>query len=113
MRRLEQAGIILGYRAEVDFEALGIRHEGWILLRLQQNNHQTLERLRAALDDARCVLDAYEVAGPFDVLVHVVARDGGEWSTFAHELEQMGVLLSARMALIQSTIKLRAPVAVP
>lgn len=110
VKRLEQSGVIKNVRAHLDHRAIGATFEAWGLLQIADNNSGTLHRLREALARASCVLEAHELAGPFDVLVRVVARDASTWRKVVADLEAAGLISGARTAIIQSELKPLSPV---
>ena len=60
VRRLEEAGVIRGYRAEVDLKALGVGIEAIVRVR---DAHNDAPRIRAAISDRPEVLDCSHITG--------------------------------------------------
>lgn len=82
VRSLVQHGVIRGFYADIDPEAVGYSIQAIIAIRLQVNArnviHSFAERL-AAMTEVRNV---FFIAGGQDFLVHVVAKDTAELRQF-------------------------------
>jgi DNA-binding Lrp family transcriptional regulator len=75
VRRLVSAGVILGFRADVEARALGIGLQAMIAVRLRQHSRDLVESFREYALTLDEVLAVYHVAGANDFLVHLAARD--------------------------------------
>jgi len=75
VRRLVAGGVILGFHAEVDPEALGIGLQAMIAVRLRQHSRDLVESFREYALSLPEILAVFHVAGANDFLVHVSARD--------------------------------------
>lgn len=74
-RLLQQAGVITGFRAEVDAAALGVGLQAMIAVRLKRHYKPDVEAFRAHALSLPEVVRFYHVAGPIDFLAHVWTRD--------------------------------------
>lgn len=86
VKRLEEAGIIRGYRALLDAPALGMDVVAFCLVGLQ---HQSDAELKAFAEHTRgwpIVRGAWMVSGEFDFLLHCVASDLSKFQTFVIEV---------------------------
>ena len=75
LRRLEAAGYIAGYRAEVDIGRLGPVTVVFMEVTLGSHEAADFNRFEAAMRDAPAVLECHSVGGGFDYLLKVVTRD--------------------------------------
>ncbi len=75
VRRLERAGIIKGYRADLDPEALGAGFVMIVQVTLSQTSDNALELFNAAVRDIPEIRSCYMVAGHFDYLLKVCTTD--------------------------------------
>lgn len=78
VRRLEDEGVILGYRAELDPEALHAGLVAFALLKLDAEGSDCMtrvERVAAELQRIPEVLEVHTIAGDEDVIVKVRCRD--------------------------------------
>jgi DNA-binding Lrp family transcriptional regulator len=71
VRALREAGVIRGYHADVDPEALGHDLQAMIAIRLQPHARGAMAKFTAELSRRPEVLEVYFVAGATDFLVHV------------------------------------------
>lgn len=69
VRRLERAGVILGYHARVNPEALGRPLLVFVELTLSSKSADVFEKMRRELLAEPRVLECHLVSGPFDYLV--------------------------------------------
>ena len=85
VRRLEEAGIIRGYRALLNGKSLGMDVVAFCLIGLQ---HQSDGELKAFAERTRgwpIVRDAWMVSGESDFMLHCVATDLATFQTFVIE----------------------------
>ncbi|MGI9389861.1 MAG: Lrp/AsnC family transcriptional regulator [Boseongicola sp.] len=75
MRRLEESGVILGYRAQLDPVRLGRDHVAFVEVKLSDTRESAL----TAFNDAALVVPEIEechmIAGAFDYLLKIRTRD--------------------------------------
>lgn len=85
VKKLEDSGIIRGYRALINAPALGLDVVAFCLIGL---NHQSDAELRQFSERTRgwpIVRQAWMVSGESDFLLHCVAADLGTFQTFVIE----------------------------
>jgi len=75
VRELERTGVIRGYRAVVDPEALGLGFEALVFVTMNLEDADTLARFEAAVTRIPHVRRAERLFGDPDFLLRVVARD--------------------------------------
>lgn len=75
VRALEAAGVIRGYVAVVDGEAVGYPLTVFVRVALERQDRATVEHFIAQIADAPEVLECYLMAGSYDFLLRVVAPD--------------------------------------
>lgn len=75
VRRLHEAGAILGHHAEIRPSAIGIGLQALISVRLARHSRADVAAFNACLGGLREVLAFYHIAGAEDFLVHVAVRD--------------------------------------
>jgi Lrp/AsnC family transcriptional regulator, leucine-responsive regulatory protein len=71
VRRLDEAGVIVGYTAVIDPEAVGFSVLAFVRLRYPNGNYRPLHKL---LDDTPEVVEAHHVTGEDCFILKVVAR---------------------------------------
>jgi Lrp/AsnC family leucine-responsive transcriptional regulator len=75
LRRLESAGVILGYRALLDPISLGLDHVAFVEVRLSDTREASLRAFNAAVRQVPQIEQAHMIAGNFDYLLKVRTRD--------------------------------------
>jgi Lrp/AsnC family transcriptional regulator, leucine-responsive regulatory protein len=80
-KALEAAGLIAGYRAELDRQRLGLGLTVFISLRVQQHSRDTSRAIEDALTAIPAVVACYVVSGEADFLVEAVVPDLGAYES--------------------------------
>jgi DNA-binding Lrp family transcriptional regulator len=75
VRALEESGVLLGYRAQLDPTALGLNFSAMVFATLRECDRQAVEAFEAALVEIPQVVDAQRLFGEPDYLLHVIAQD--------------------------------------
>lgn len=75
LRELERSGVIQGYRAVLDREALGLGFEAVVFISMQQADRATIAAFESAVADIPFVIEAQRLFGDPDFLLRVVSRD--------------------------------------
>ncbi|ODT81498.1 MAG: ArsR family transcriptional regulator [Pelagibacterium sp. SCN 64-44] len=75
MKRLEQAGYILGYRAVLDPRRLGLPHVAFVEVRLSDTRKAALDAFNKAVRLLPEVEQAHMIASSFDYLLKVRTKD--------------------------------------
>lgn len=99
VRRLEEAGVLRGYHAEVDAGALGFEITFFCIVGLESQKQVVLDAFEAEVTAWPEVRECHMIRGGGDFLLRVVARDT------AHENELTGRLTSAQNVLRVQTLQ--------
>lgn len=75
IRRLEETGYILGYRAVIDPKMLGLPHVAFVEVRLSDTRKAALDAFNRAVRALPEVEQAHMIASSFDYLLKVRTRD--------------------------------------
>lgn len=75
IRRLEQAGLITRYRAELDKTLLELAVTSFVQVRLDQHQREQVEHFEQAVRDMPEVIQCHSVSGHFDYLLQVITSD--------------------------------------
>ena len=114
VKRLEETGIIRGYRALLDAPALGQSVVAFCLIGL---HHQSESELKAFAERTRgwpIIRQAWMVSGESDFLLHCVAGDLGSFQSFViEELTSAPNVDTVRTALTIRQVKDEGLVAIP
>ena len=82
VRSLVQNGVIRGFYADIDPEAVGYSIQAIIAIRLQVNARNVIHSFAEKLAAMTEVRNVFFIAGGQDFLVHVVAKDTAELRQF-------------------------------
>lgn len=85
VKRLEEAGIIRGYRALLNAPALGLDVVAFCLVGLHHQSDPELKAFAEATRKWPLVREAWMVSGDSDFLLHCVASDLASFQTFVIE----------------------------
>lgn len=75
VRALEEAGVLLGYRAQLDPAALGLNFSAMVFVTLREGDRQAVEAFESAVVGVAQVVDAQRLFGEPDYLLHVITED--------------------------------------
>lgn len=88
VRRLEEAGVIAGYRATVDPQRVGLALSAYVNVSLQKQapgKRGVLQEFRAAVAVWPEVMDCVALTGEMDYLLRVAVQDMAHFSRFITE----------------------------
>ncbi len=85
VKKLEDKGIIKGYRAVMDPEKLGLKAQGFACISLDRHQVKDIEILENAIKNIPNVRACYHITGRFDYLLHVVALELGDLGNLIKE----------------------------
>lgn len=106
VRRLEERGVIKGYRAVVDPKSLGFTVEAMVMINLDRHQAGPIDefedRIRAVPEVKAC----WHITGRYDYLVHLVVRDIDHLGTMVkHVLASIKGVEKQETFLVLSTTK--------
>ncbi|GIT85963.1 MULTISPECIES: Lrp/AsnC family transcriptional regulator [Roseobacter] len=85
LRRLEQSGVVIGYRALLDPIRLGLDHVAFVEVRLSDTREAALNAFNLAIARVPQIEQAHMIAGNFDYLLKVRTRDMSDYRRFLGE----------------------------
>ena len=89
VRRLEESGVIRGYRADIDLDRIGLSILAWVRLRYPSGNYGPFDRLVAGTPE---VLEVHHVTGEDCFLIKVAARTMRHLETVTGRLAALGAV---------------------
>jgi Lrp/AsnC family transcriptional regulator, leucine-responsive regulatory protein len=108
VRELERAGVIRGYRAEIDSRRLGLQVEAFVQVTLSSVQHVEFE---AAVLQHPSILQCFTTAGQADYLIHVLVEGIAELDSLLRmEISQLPGVQKIETTVCMKTIKHRAPI---
>ena len=106
IRRLESAGIIRGYGAQLAPEALGIGFIAFVTLVLDYVTGATAAEFAEKIRAIPEVLSCYIVSGSYDAILHVATRDSRTYSEIVFEqLRRIPGVKDVRSSFVMRAVK--------
>lgn len=90
VKKLEEKGVLKGYRAVVDPSKLGLNAQGFVCISLHRHNVKDIEILEKEIEKIPNVRACYHITGRFDYLIHIVASS----------LDHLGEIIKHKLATI-------------
>jgi Lrp/AsnC family transcriptional regulator of ectoine degradation len=93
VKKLEESGVIRGYRAEIDWAAAFRGSRIVVEVTLARHTAQDMRRFEARVTEAPEVAQCYATGGGVDYVLHVVARDIDHYQRFIDSLlvDELGI----------------------
>jgi len=91
VKRMEKAGIITGYKAQIDVTKIGPSLTIFAELTTSAHDSASNRRIEQALDDMPEAIEAFQVSGSYDYLVRFLVPDIERWTELADELVDGGL----------------------
>lgn len=95
VRRLEQTGIILRYRVDIDEHEIGPWIVLWGEIVLKSEGRKSRRCLEEAFRNDASILEAHQVVGRADYLLRVTGPDVSIWPDLIERLDPQGKLIAA------------------
>ncbi len=106
VQRLEREDVIVGYRAEVSAEKLGIGLQAFVRVQLRQHDAATVERFAACVNGWDEVVACHALTGDMDYLLHIAVRDLEHFSGFLLDrLLNDGAVADVNSSFVLRTVK--------
>ena len=82
IQRLEAAGVVAGYAARLDPQALGLGLQAFVRVQLEKHGAPGIERFVAGVQEWDEVVACHALTGDMDYLLHVYVQDLEHFSRF-------------------------------
>lgn len=86
LTRLRGSGVIKSQTVRLDMEQLGFALTVFVLVRTRQHSAEWLERFRKSVLSIENVIDFFRVAGDYDYMLKIVARDMNDFDRIYKKL---------------------------
>jgi Lrp/AsnC family leucine-responsive transcriptional regulator len=114
MRALERSGVIAGYRAVLDREALGLGLTVFVELKVEGHSRHSADTIREALMRTPEVVSAHVVSGTADILAEVVVTDLSAYERLLFDvLLEIPQVVDVRSNFAMRALKPSAPLPLP
>lgn len=88
VKRLEEAGLIQGYQAQLSAQALGYGVTAFVSVMVGSHSHEAARAFEARVTEIPEVIACHNVSGRYDFLLEVVAPDLNAFGEFARNTLQ-------------------------
>ena len=106
IKRMESEGVIRGYSARMEPEAIGIGFIAYVTLVLDYITASTAQEFVDRIGEIPEVVSCYIVSGGYDAILHVAARDSRAYSDIVFErLRRIPGVKDVRSSFVMRTIK--------
>ena len=106
IRRMEAEGVIRGYSARMEPEAIGIGFVAYVTLVLDYITASTAQEFVDRIGEIPEVVSCYIVSGGYDAILHVAARDSRAYSDIVFDkLRRIPGVKDVRSSFVMRTIK--------
>lgn len=113
-RQLEAAGVIRGYRADLDRDQLGLGLTVFVAIRVGQHSRDNAQQLTDALAAIPEVIACHMVSGEADFLAEVVVPDLAAYEKLLTDsLLTLPMIIGIRSNFALRTIKTAGPLPLP
>jgi Lrp/AsnC family leucine-responsive transcriptional regulator len=82
LQRLESEGVLTGYTAQVDPQAVGLGLQAFVRVQLAKHEAEAVERFAAQVNGWDEVVACYALTGDMDYLMHIYVSDLQDFSRF-------------------------------
>ncbi len=114
VRSLRQRGVLRGFHADIDLEALGLPIQALVAVRLSTHSRDSIEQFQAHAQSLPQVLGTFHVSGTNDYLLHVGAASPTALRDFVVDaITTQSAVLHAETSLIFEYLRGAGPVIDP
>ena len=114
LRRLEKSGVVRGYHADLDPDAIGAGHIVVVQVLLTSTTEQDLRRFNEAVRRIPEIESCHMIAGDFDYLLKVRTRDIGEYRrVMGEQISGLPCVKQTHTYVVMENVKDSALVPVP
>jgi len=85
LRKLESSGLIKGYTALLDREALGLHTSAFVFIKLERNSTQNAEAFEQQIEKIPEVTGCWIVAGEHDYVLQIITGDLDDYERLVKE----------------------------
>jgi DNA-binding Lrp family transcriptional regulator len=110
VRALEQAGVISGYRADIDPATVGLNFSAIVFVTLREGSSKSVQSFESALPDIPEIIRAERLFGDPDYMLHVVTHDLHSFQTlYDRSLSALPGVLRLTSTLVMKSILQNRP----
>lgn len=104
IRKMEEAGLIEGYRVKINREKSDYKLLAFIFVGVDKT--EQVESFRQAMVQCKSVLECHHIAGEYDYLLKVLLEDTKQLEDFlSHKLKKAGGVSKSNTVVVLSSLK--------
>lgn len=112
LKRLEELGVISGYRANLSRKAIGIAMTVFVEVSLSNHQENSINEFERAIADMEEIVSCHVVSGAYDYLLEVVSKDLIGYEGFTRQLQRLSNVKDIHTHLAIRQVKGNAPLPV-
>lgn len=106
LRRLEEQGVILGYRAQIDPNQIDAAHIAFVEIKLSDTREAALRAFNEAVRNVPEIEECHLIAGAFDYLLKVRSRDIASYrQVLAEHISSLPYITSTSTHVVMEAVK--------
>jgi DNA-binding Lrp family transcriptional regulator len=106
VRKLEEQGVIQGYRTLLNREALGFDMLCFVQVTLQRHQPEAIQKFRIQVQSMSEVMECYHLTGEYDYLLKIIVRNRKHLEHFlVNKLTPLNGMDKIRTSLVLNEIK--------
>jgi len=105
VRKLEQSGHIVGYRAIIARAGRGSRLEAWADICFKELTIESRRAFEKLIDSAPDIVEAHRMAGRADYVVRFCGPDIAGWNSFRDQVEALVCDAHTRFNILVEVVK--------
>ena len=104
LTRLREEGVITGQTVRLDMQAVGLDLTVFAMVRTRHHSAEWLEQLRKSVLSIDNVIDFFRIAGDYDYMIKIVARDMNDFDRVYQRLIKENELEAVTSYIAMETI---------
>jgi len=105
LKRLEDSGVITGYRAMIDRDLVQLGTTVFVGVSLAEHSAETVEHFEKTINQMPEIISCYVVSGEYDYLLEVVSQDIQNHERFLRQLLSRAAVKSLHSCFAMRTVK--------
>ncbi|MEH6824012.1 MAG: Lrp/AsnC family transcriptional regulator [Motiliproteus sp.] len=113
LRRLEDEGVIQGYRPQLNRSALGLEMTVFVQVKLHDHSAESVHGFEQAVIAMPAVINAHTVSGSADYLLEVVVSDLSDYDRWVRQVQVLDMVRGIESNFGLRAVKTEAPLPLP
>jgi len=106
VKKLERAGIITSYHAELDAKSMGIGIQAFMMVSLAINKNNAINKFETKIAEISEIVDCYHLTGAADYLLKIMVTDINAYDILIREkLSMIEEITSMQSLIVLSQVK--------